>query len=103
MMASVLTLGFVFLASTSSMATSAKPRKPKKTTSGVAASNLDNSVKPTADFYQYACGGWMAANPLGDEYARYGSFDVLAENNQQQLKDLVTKIASQKNAPGSIE
>ena len=103
MMASVLALGFVFLASTTSMATPAKPKKPKKTTSGVTASNLDKTVKPTADFYQYACGGWMANNPLGDEYARFGSFDVLGENNQQQLKDLVTKIAAQKNAPGSIE
>ena len=104
MMASVLTLGFVFLASTTSMATPAKPKKPKKTTSGVTASNLDQSVKPTADFYQYACGGWMANNPLGDEYARYGSFEVLGENNQQQLKDLVTQIAAQRNyAPGTIE
>ena len=103
MMASVLALGFVFLASTTSMATPAKPKKPKKTTSGVTASNLDKTVKPTADFYQYACGGWMANNPLGDEYARFGSFDVLGENNQQQLKDLVTKIATQKNAPGTIE
>ena len=103
MMASVLALGFVFLASTTSMATPAKPKKPKKTTSGVTASNLDKTVKPTADFYQYACGGWMANNPLGDEYARFGSFDVLGENNQQQLKDLVTKIAAQKNAPGTIE
>ena len=101
--ASVLALGFVFLATSTSMATPANPKKPKKTTSGVAAGNLDRSVKPTADFYQYACGGWMASNPLGDEYARYGSFDVLAENNQEQLKELVTKIAAQKNAPGSIE
>ena len=85
------------------MATPVKPKKSKKTTSGVTAGNLDRTVKPTADFYQYACGGWMASNPLGDEYARYGSFDVLAENNQEQLKELVTKIAAQKNAPGSIE
>ena len=55
MMASVLALGFVFLASTTSMATPAKPKKPKKTTSGVTASNLDKTVKPTADFYQYVC------------------------------------------------
>ena len=103
MIASVMTLGFVFLATSTSMATPDKPKKPKKTTSGVTASNLDKTVKPTVDFYQYACGGWMANNPLGDEYARYGSFDVLAENNQAQLKELVTKIAAQKNAPGSIE
>ena len=101
--ASVLALGFIFSTVSTSMATPAKPKKPKKTTSGVTASNLDKTVKPTADFYQYACGGWMANNPLGDEYARYGSFDVLGENNQKQLQDLVTKIATQKNAPGTVE
>lgn len=98
-----MTLGLTLLATSTSMATPAKPKKPKKTTSGINASNLDKSVKPSADFYQYACGGWMKNNPLGDEYARYGSFDVLAENNQMQLKDLVTKIAEQKNAPNTVE
>ena len=103
MIASVAALGFTFLTASANAAVPAKPKKPKKQTSGVTASNLDKTVKPTADFYQYACGGWMTNNPLGDEYARYGSFDVLAENNQAQLKELVTKIAAQKNTPGSIE
>ena len=49
--ASVLALGFVFSATSTSMATPIKPKKSKKTTSGVTASNLDRTVKPTADFY----------------------------------------------------
>lgn len=77
--------------------------KPKKSKSGVAVTNLDNSVKPSADFYQYACGGWMKLNPLGAEYARYGSFDVLAENNQKQLKDLVLGLAKKKYDAGTVE
>ena len=77
--------------------------KPKKSKSGITATNLDKSVKPSADFYQYACGGWMKLNPLGAEYARYGSFDVLGENNQKQLKELVVKLAGQKNAAGTVE
>lgn len=70
--------------------------------SGIEMKNLDLSANPATDFYQYACGGWMKLHPLGAEYARYGSFDELAENNQKQLQDLVTKIAAQKNEKGSI-
>jgi len=87
--------------------TSSKPMttkvKPKKNKSGITLTNLDKSVKPTEDFYQYACGGWMKLNPLGAEYARYGSFDALGENNQKQLKELVMKLSKQKSAAGSLE
>ena len=77
--------------------------KPKKQKSGVTLTNLDRTVLPNVDFYQFACGGWMKLNPLGAEYARYGNFDQLGENNQKQLQDLVTKLAAQKNAPGTVE
>lgn len=97
-----LSLAICFLISTSSQAMPSKG-KPKKSKSGVAITNLDNSVKPSTDFYQYACGGWMKLNPLGAEYARYGSFDVLAENNQKQLKDLVLGLAKKKYDAGTVE
>ena len=42
--------------------------------SGINPEYLDTTVSPTEDFYQYACGGWMAKNPLTDEYARFGTF-----------------------------
>ena len=69
---------------------------------GANRSNLDESVAPGADFYQYACGGWQKANPLKPEYSRYGSFDVLGENNLKQLHDLVEGLRSQKHQSGSI-
>ncbi len=96
---SMVILFFVFTSS-QPMTTKSKPKKVK---SGVTLTNLDKSVKPTEDFYQYACGGWMKLNPLGPEYARFGSFDVLGENNQKQLKDLVLKLSAQKNAAGTLE
>lgn len=70
--------------------------------SGINLENLDTTVAPVEDFYQFACGGWMKNNPLKDEYSRYGSFDVLAENNQVQLKEIITNAASSKNKKGSV-
>ena len=101
---SVLTLSLAacFFVFTSNASTPAKP-KPKKSKSGIMMNNLDPSVKPSVDFYQYACGGWMKNNPLPSEFARYGSFDVLAENNQKQLQELVTKLAAKKQTTGTLE
>lgn len=65
--------------------------------SGIDITNLDTTVAPGTDFYQYACGGWMAKHPLTDQYGRYGSFDMLAENNTKQLRTLIEDIASSEN------
>ncbi len=70
--------------------------------SGIILENLDTTVSPMEDFYQFACGGWMKNNPLKDEYSRYGSFDVLAENNQIQLKEIITEAAAAQNKKGSV-
>ncbi len=75
---------------------------PKDTT-GINLKNLDTTAVAGNDFYQYACGGWMKNNPLTGEYSRFGSFDKLRENNLNQLKDLVTGIASKGGSEGSIE
>ena len=72
--------------------------KPK----GVDRANLDETVAPGEDFYQYACGGWMKANPLQPQYSRYGQFDQMAENNKEQLKELIQGLAKQENPVGSV-
>lgn len=71
-------------------------------TTGIKIENLDKTALPGADFYQYACGGWIKANPLSPEYARFGTFDQLAENNRQQLKELIEELSVQESAPGTI-
>lgn len=71
-------------------------------TSGIDMNNLDTTVNPAEDFYQYACGGWMKNHPLDAEHSRYGSFDLLAENNQEQLRSIIDSLAAAKNQSGSI-
>ena len=68
---------------------------------GIKMENLDTSVKPGDDFFQFADGGWNAAHPLTDEYARFGSFDQLAEDNRKQLKSLIDDIVAADNPKGS--
>ena len=63
--------------------------------------NLDTTQAPGTDFFRYATGGWQDANPLTDEYARYGQFDALREKSKEQLKELVLEQAAKQSEPGS--
>lgn len=78
-----------------------KEKKSMELSAGIDPANMDTTVTAGNDFYQYACGGWLKNNPLTDEYSSYGSFDVLAENNRQQLKDLIDSIVVADNVKGS--
>ncbi len=76
--------------------------KKTELTSGINLDNLDTTVSPQEDFYQYACGGWMKNHPLDAEHSRYGSFDFLAEENQKQLRGIIDSVSANQNQPGSI-
>lgn len=75
----------------------------KKEHVGIDPANLDLSVKPGDNFYQYANGGWIKKYPLPPEYSRYGSFDKLQEDNDKMVHDLVLNLSKETNQSGSIE
>ena len=70
---------------------------------GIKAENMDLSVNPGTDFYQYACGGWMKSHPLPAAYSRYGSFDKLAEDNSKNINSILTELSTKKNPAGTLE
>ena len=71
--------------------------------SGIDMSNLDTSVRPGDDFYQYACGGWMKNNPLPAAYSRYGTMEMLEEENQTRLKAILDDLQTGNFTAGSTE
>lgn len=63
---------------------------------------MDTTVAAGADFYQYACGGWMKEHPLKPEFSRYGVFEQLMETNREQLRALVEELKAAPQEEGSV-
>lgn len=71
--------------------------------SGISAGNMNPEAKPGTDFYDYATGGWRAAHPLTPEYSRYAQFDALAEENREQLREIIERLAGESHPQGTLE
>ena len=71
--------------------------------SGIDLSNLDTTAVAGDDFYRFACGGWMEKNPLPAAYSRYGSFDVLAEENTKRINAILDELLKSNYEKGTSE
>jgi len=65
-------------------------------------SNLDRSVSPCDNFFQFADGGWVKDHPIPSEYSRWGTFIILRNHNEDVLHEILEEASKDKNAtPGS--
>jgi endothelin-converting enzyme/putative endopeptidase len=64
----------------------------------VAAASLDRTADPCVDFYQFACGGWIASNPIPSDRSTWATFDELQDRNDQKLHTILEKAAAMPTA-----
>lgn len=70
--------------------------------SGIDKANMNLDVKPGADFYEYAAGGWLRTHPLDAEHPTNGAFVDLEEQNQKRIKGLIEEYSSTSQPKGSL-
>ncbi|HUJ29908.1 MAG TPA: M13 family metallopeptidase [Candidatus Acidoferrum sp.] len=64
--------------------------------------NLDRSVSPCDNFFGFADGGWVKANPIPAAYSSWGTFNILHQHNEDVLHDILEEASKDKSAkPGS--
>src|SRR5713226_8626009 len=97
----VVTCLFAFYLAAALPASSGAADKPDSW--GFDPANLDKTCKPCDDFYKFAMGGWMKANPIPPEYSSWGTFTQLGDKNQQNLRQILEAAVNAKAAPGTNE
>jgi putative endopeptidase len=78
-----------------------EPGQARLTTLDVA--GMDTGTQACTDFYQYANGGWLAAHPIPSDRPRWGTFDELRQRNQDDLREILERLAADTSAADGSE
>ncbi|RZW47132.1 MAG: M13 family peptidase [Flavobacteriaceae bacterium] len=56
---------------------------------GIVLENMDTTVNPKDDFYNYVNGNWMKTNKIPEEESRWGGFGVLRKSTRNDVLEIV--------------
>ncbi len=62
--------------------------KEKIMNAGIKTENMDLTVRPGDDFFDYATLGWRNKNPIPADYTRYGAFEILRDTNLERVRKI---------------
>jgi putative endopeptidase len=74
-----------------------------QTASGLHKENLDRTVAPGTDFYDFATAGWRKNNPLPPAYSSYGAFNILNDDNQKRINSILSSFEKKTYKGNTVE
>ena len=71
--------------------------KPILGSFGIATDNMDTSVDPGDNFYEFVNGGWLAELEIPSDRSRYGSFAILRDKSEERVRSILEAAAANEN------
>ena len=71
--------------------------------SGFSTANMDMTANPCVDFYQYACGTWMADHPIPADQSSWSNWSIVADRNRTILRGILEKAAVNSPKRSAVE